>query len=202
LHISPIRMKLYLYPNGSRVEPPSEVRSFLSITLKLMLLGGLICLLVIQIHAYSRLVVPTKVLAKPADCVEETLLSLGAPARMVSELAHAVRSASIATDVPKELLIALLYTESTFDPDAVSKKGYKGLMQTPHKVPYTDASVLIGARILKDKIRLADGNIDVAVAMYKGGKDKPQAQRQAAYTMSLYRKLEGGQTSCPGTGGG
>ena len=193
-------MRLYLYPREKEV--PWAGRYFLSTGLKAILLGGLICLLIVQIHAYSRLAVPVKMATKPGDCVEETLLSLGAPKKMVDELAHAVRNASVATDVPKELLIALLYTESTFNPKAVSKKGYKGLMQTPHPVPYTDASVLIGARILRDKIRLANGDIDLAVAMYKGGKNNPQAQRQAAYTMSLFRKLEGSQASCPATSGG
>jgi len=194
-------MGLYLSSYGSRAGAPFAARHFFCISLKLMLLGGLISLLAVQMYAYSRLAIPAKAPTEAVDCVETALLSLGAPEKMVYELAQAVRSASCATNLPKELLVALLYTESTFNPDAVSKRGYKGLMQTPHKIPYTDASVLVGARILQDKLRLADGNLEVAVAMYKGGRDKPQAQRQAAYTMSLYRRLEG-QTHCPGRGGG
>ncbi len=164
-------------------------RPVVALSLKLMLLGGVICLLVMQMHAYSRLIIPARLSADPRDKVEEALSSLGAPGHMVKELAQGVRRAAAATDIPKELLVALLYTESTFNPHAVSKKGYKGLLQTPHKIPYADAAILVGARILQDKIRLADGDVEIAVAMYKGGRDKPQAVRQAAHTMGLYRKL-------------
>ncbi len=188
-HISIPTKEEWLYP-------PASGHLF-SMGLKFVLLGSLISLLVWQIHSYSRLVIPAQMPAKPLDCVGELLLKLGAPQKMVGELSQAVRSASRATHIPEELLIALLYTESAFNPNAVSKKGYKGLMQTPHKIPYTDASVLYGARILEDKLRLADGNLEVAVAMYKGGRNKPRAVREAAYTISLYRKLAG-RGFCPG----
>lgn len=157
--------------------------------LKTALLLSLVLVIVFQMHDYSRLIVPTEHRVE-ADDIEEALLSLGAPERKVEQLAEALRNASRATNLSTKLLAALVYTESTFNNDAVSKRGYKGLMQIPQDIPYPDANILVGARILEDKLRLADGDLNVALAMYKGGRDKAQAQRYAAYTIRLYNRLK------------
>jgi hypothetical protein len=164
------------------------LRLFLKTALLLMVVLVLVC----QLHEYGRLIVPIKEPMEyggEVDHVEEALLDLGAPENKVGELADAVRNASRATNLPKELLVALVHTESSFRERAVSKKGYKGLMQIPQEIPYTDAHILVGARILEDKVRLAKGDIGAALAMYKGGKDKPMAQRYAAHTIRVYDKL-------------
>ncbi len=46
-----------------------------------------------------------------------------------------------------------------------------------------------GARILEDKVRLAGGDIKIALAMYKGGADNQTAQRYADHTLGVYERL-------------
>jgi len=87
------------------------------------------------------------------------------------------------------LLVVLCYTESTFDPNAVSKKNYKGLMQTPHKTGYTDIDIMYGARILKEKMDVANGDKIKALALYKGGLNN-EAFKQATKTYDIYRKVK------------
>jgi hypothetical protein len=167
----------------------AAVSSLVRLILKIILLAALVLVLVGQMHEYSRLVLPFKECVV-ADGVEKTLLNLGAPEQRVDLLAEAVRNAARATHLPRDLLIALIFTESTFKEHAVSEKSYKGLMQIPQEIPYADANILVGARILEDKMRLAKGDLRTALAMYKGGKDKPQARRYASHTIGLYMRLK------------
>lgn len=169
----------------------SAIVGVVRLTLKFTLLLMLIFVLVHQMHDYSQLLVPIKDQreAPKTDYVAESLVSLGAPTKKIGQLSEAVQNASRATALPWQLLIALMYTESTFDEDAVSKKRYKGLMQIPQEIPYADANILVGARILEDKVRIANGDLHVALAMYKGGRDIPQARRYAAHTIAVYRRL-------------
>lgn len=170
----------------------AAMSSLVRLILKIILLGALVLVLVGQMHEYSRLVLPIKERVA-IDGVEETLHNLGAPEQRVGLLAEAVRNAARATNLPRELLIALIYTESTFKEHAVSEKSYKGLMQIPQEIPYADANILVGARILEDKMRLAKGDLRTALAMYKGGKDNPQARRYALHTIGLYMRLKDGK---------
>ena len=121
--------------------------------------------------------------------LEHMLLNLGAPSKKCPKLAKSARLASEATGLRPEIFIALMYTESTFNENAVSSKGYKGLMQTPSATfKYAEVDVMHGAMILKDKLEYSNGDLLKALALYKGG-NNPLARKYANETYALYVKL-------------
>jgi len=200
---------LSLQPMGSEdqvskvTDRCSALIGFARLTTKLALLLALVTALMYEMHEYSQLVVPIReqrmvAAEQGTDHVAETLLGLGAPEKKAGQLSEAVKNAARATDLPWQLLIALMYTESTFKENAVSEKNYKGLMQIPQEIPYPDANILVGARILEDKVRIANGDLHTALAMYKGGRDKPKARSYAAHTLAVYKRLKD-QKGGPGT---
>jgi hypothetical protein len=121
------------------------------------------------------------------DVVEETLVDLQAPKEQVPFLNRWIRSASGVTRLDPILLTCLLHTESRFKKDSVSEKGYRGEAQTKHFSEYSSVNILEGAEILRDKLSLSNGNMFEALARYKGGKDKKEAQAEAKRVLMLYR---------------
>ena len=62
-------------------------------------------------------------------------------------------------------------------------------MQTPIATKqWQDVDILIGCKILEEKIGYAKGDIRLALALYKGG-NNPMAKRQAEQVINLYRSL-------------
>lgn len=109
------------------------------------------------------------------------------------KILQAITLASRQTDLPEELLLSLMYSESSFQPKAVSSKQYQGLMQIPQKVHYPDANCLIGARIFLEKLKVTDGDYRKAIIIYKGWNiDHPEGKRQADKVLALARKLKEG----------
>lgn len=107
------------------------------------------------------------------------------------KLVSAISFASEQNRVSPDLIIALTKTESTFNPKVCSKLGYCGLMQIPHKVFYSDANILIGTRILREKIEEADGDMTKALLLYKGYPlDSQRGHQQVRKVFSLYYKLK------------
>ncbi len=49
-------------------------------------------------------------------------------------------------------------------------------------------------------MRLAKGDLQLALSMYKGGSHKPQAQKYAAHTIGIYERLRSWKQG--GTGDG
>jgi hypothetical protein len=127
-------------------------------------------------------VVPAK-----GDAVEETLIDLQAPKEHISSLNRWIRSASGVTRVDPILLACLLHTESRFKKDSVSKKGYKGEAQTIRFSQFSSVNILEGAEVFRDKLLLSKGDTLEALARYKGGKDKREAQDQAREVLRLYQ---------------
>lgn len=147
--------------------------------------------LLVQVDRFSKVFVPIKkpVITAKTDQVAAALASLGATRDKVIELGPAIRNASSSTEISPILLVALMYTESRFDKKAVSPKNYQGLMQTPWATKkWSDVDTLLGARVLKEKLRIAHGDLTEALALYKGGRN-PVARSQARETMGIYRKL-------------
>ena len=54
---------------------------------------------------------------------------------------------------------------------------------------YPEVDILHGAMILKDKLRLTNGNMFEALAMYKGGTKVMEARKQAQYVVEVYNYL-------------
>jgi hypothetical protein len=101
------------------------------------------------------------------------------------ELVQTIDFAAKKYKVSQEFIIALTSTESNFDQNAISSKGYKGLMQIPQKVP-VDANILIGVRIFIEKMRLSHGDVLKAICLYKGyGIGSREGIAQAKKVMKL-----------------
>ena len=107
----------------------------------------------------------------------------------------AVGIASKQTGLSQELILSLMYTESSLNIKAVSSKNYQGLMQIPHSNLLLhgeeDVNTLIGAKILLEKIALTQGDLRKAIVLYKG---YPPASSKgllhADKVLSLVRKLK------------
>lgn len=110
------------------------------------------------------------------------------------KLVNAIGFASQQNNISPDLIIALTWTESNFNAKALSCCNggkYKGLMQIPHAVFYTDANILIGTRILREKINYAKGDMIKAILMYKGYPlDSSRGHEQVRKVFVLYRKLK------------
>jgi soluble lytic murein transglycosylase-like protein len=160
-------------------------------TVKLFILVFCVIFLNTQFTEMSRVAVPVLVSQENSvDPTEVALLSLGAPRKEVKELTRAVRIASQATNFAEKLTVAVIYTESRFNRNAVSSAGYKGIAQTPtatFKYPAVDA--LHGMSILRDYYN-ATGNLEDALTLYKGGKlTNNTARGYARETIRIYENL-------------
>lgn len=87
-----------------------------------------------------------------------------------------------------------MYSESSFNPKAISSKQYQGLMQIPksnlllHKEE--DVNTLIGAKILIEKLAITKGDMKTALILYKGWElTDPKGKQQAEKVLSLARRL-------------
>jgi hypothetical protein len=92
------------------------------------------------------------------------------------------------------LFACLIEKESEFNILAVSKKGYKGLGQTPvamRKQGYEIVDLVLAACILREKLNsgYAKGNMLKALQLYKGGKN-PEALKYAKETYDLYKEIK------------
>jgi len=155
----------------------------------------LVCVSVLWVyfHRPAELIISAEV--QPAsqqqvDRVKQALSKLGAPLDKIEDLATAIKGASASAQVSPILLVALMYTENeSFDYKAVSEKGYKGLMQTPWaSMRWADVDILLGAKILQEKLELSGNDLLEGLRLYKGGKNRT-ATRQAKRTMAVYEKL-------------
>jgi soluble lytic murein transglycosylase len=103
---------------------------------------------------------------------------------MAAPFRHIVRDAAARTGLAEELLLAVIYVESRFRADAVSRVGAQGLMQL---MPGTAAAmgrrlglddtdahdpvfnVMAGSHFLADLFRRFDGDAELALAAYNAG---------------------------------
>jgi soluble lytic murein transglycosylase-like protein len=114
---------------------------------------------------------------------------LGCPGHQIREVQYGIEIASNRTGIGGVLLSTLLYTESNFKRDAISPKGYRGIGQTPTAtMKYVEVDILHGAMILRDKLRLTNGNMFEALALYKGG-NNPVAKKQARQVIQIYNEV-------------
>jgi hypothetical protein len=158
----------------------------LELTFKFILITACVmCLL----YATSRSERMFSILLPPAerDVVQETLVDLQAPRERVPFLDRWIRSASSMTRLDPILLCCLFHTESRFKKEAVSTKGYKGEAQTKRFSQYSSVNILEGAETLREKLSQSKGDMFEALARYKGGKDKKEAQDEAREVLKLYQ---------------
>lgn len=122
-----------------------------------------LCILYTFMQAY-KVIIPITLVT-----VNLTLEKLKVVGVNSKELASVIDFASRKYGHSPELIIALTQTESHFNDKAVSSMGYNGLMQVPQRVP-SDANILIGSRILREKLAITNGDIRKALFLYKGYK--------------------------------
>jgi soluble lytic murein transglycosylase-like protein len=126
-----------------------------------------------------------------------------------SRFGNIIAEAGRKWNVRPELIRAIIAVESKFNPQAISKRGARGLMQlmpdTGKRFAAGDlfdprANVLAGTRYLRALLDLFDENIELAVAAYNAGEQSvikagyriPQNPETRAYVpavMAQYRQL-------------
>ncbi len=109
-----------------------------------------------------------------------------------------------------ELVQAVVYVESSYDPDARSHAGCIGLMQLKPSTARRygidnawppEANILAGTRYLRDLLRMFDGDKRLALAGYNAGENAvlrnhrripnyPETQRYVRKVMKYYRLLK------------
>ena len=132
---------------------------------------------------------PVSMVAK-ASLSEQALVLLDAPKKDIKELSLAVESAAKLTNICPVLITVLMYTESTFKKDAISSKGYKGLMQTDWAtMKWADVDTLYGVKMLTEKLEYSKGDLHLAIALYKGGNNNA-SKNFADATLKLYSSIK------------
>ena len=165
------------------------------ISAKVLILLALIGNVVYELNTfYSGLPIPVAMVEKKTDDTRVTemkdiLTKLGCPSSKLQSMSTAIIKGADDINVDPKLIAALVRTESDFDMTAVSSKGYKGLMQTPVATKqWADVDILIGCKILQEKMGYAKGDMRHALALYKGG-NNPMAKRQAEEVIALYKQI-------------
>jgi Transglycosylase SLT domain. len=154
-----------------------------------ILIVALLIVVMVQTINLSSLVHPVQSLSTSINPLQEAAIreGLGDPGE---KILNAVSVASKQTKLSEPLLLSLMHSESSFDTRAVSSKNYQGLMQIPQKVPWVDVNVLIGARILLEKLTATRGNVRAAIVLYKGWPlSSAEGNRQASKVIDLANKL-------------
>ncbi len=114
------------------------------------------------------------------------------PARMkknfsTKEYDHIIRKATEKYDVDFSLIKAVIEAESNFDPEAVSKKGAKGLMQImPGNFQYLSVqdpfnpaqNIMGGVKYLQELLRRYENKLPLVLAAYNAGPEAVDQYRQ------------------------
>jgi hypothetical protein len=110
----------------------------------------------------------------------------------INALSKDIYIAATSKNIDPVLFACLIYTESQYKITAKSNKGYKGLAQTPKaamKTGYELGDLVYGACVLDEKMKVAKGNVEMALALYKGG-NNPAAHKYAKEVLELHAKIK------------
>ncbi|NTZ83683.1 lytic transglycosylase domain-containing protein [Burkholderia metallica] len=128
---------------------------------------------------------------------------------VASSFADVIAEASLAFNIPPELLRAVIDVESGYNPKAVSDKGARGLMQlmpeTARRFSGGDMfdprdNVLTGARYLRFLLDLFKENVELTLAAYNAGENAviragyripsmPQTRDYVPRVLARYKRL-------------
>ncbi len=143
-----------------------------------------------QANDIALLIHPVKAQVQKQNSLQTAAIEVGIGDPGVKVI-NAVELAARQTPLGEPFLLALIHSESGFNPNAISKKNYKGLAQVPFAVFYEDANVLIGARIFMEKLEITKGNYHKAIILYKGWPiDHPEGIRQADKVLNLTKRIK------------
>jgi soluble lytic murein transglycosylase-like protein len=151
-------------------------------------------------HRIATIVFAVAALAAPAFASPKAdirpvsqLAAQAFPAPMPKYLAGIINEAAQKYSVDPNLIAAMAFRESAFNPNAVSSRGAQGLMQlmpkTARSLGVRDSfdprdNVFGGTRYLKTLLDRFDGNVDLTLAAYNAGpelvsKVGPRPNREA-----------------------
>ena len=121
------------------------------------------------------------------------------------EIANAVRNASKKYDVDPNLILAVIQTESNFNPNAKSKVGAMGLMQImPSNFKHLGVSngynieenINAGTKLLREYMNKYEGDIEMALMAYNGGPTR-MANRGVKCVNDIYKMPKETQNYVP-----
>jgi hypothetical protein len=154
-----------------------------------------------------------------SDVTTRGATTTSAPARVprgkdldTSRFAEVIAQAGRKWHVRTELLRAIIAVESKFNPQAVSRRGARGLMQLMPQTAQRFAAgnlfdpkinVLAGAQYLRVLLNLFDDDVELAVAAYNAGEQSvikagyripaiPETRAYVPAVMARYRRLISG----------
>jgi soluble lytic murein transglycosylase-like protein len=145
-------------------------------------------------------------LAIPAMAATTPQLAVNSfPVAMPQYLATIISDAGAQFKVDPNLIAAMAFKESRFNPTAVSWRGAQGILQlmpnTAKSLGVTDSfdakqNVFGAAKYIKYLLDRFDGNIDMAVAAYNAGpervaKEGPRATAEAIDYVAVVKNLYG-----------
>jgi hypothetical protein len=159
--------------------------------MKTVIVTMLILLSVIALHQTSRILIPVAFVQSDTR-IEQCLAHVGVPNKEIKDIARGVRLASLHHKLSPEFMIALAQTESNFKKYAISSKQYKGYTQIPYALYEPSENFLIGARIMREKLAMTNGNVRQAICLYKGyGRiDHPRGLEQADRVLKIYKEIQ------------
>ena len=121
-----------------------------------------------------------------------------------------IKEASSTYRIPTELIHAVISVESNYNPNAVSSKGARGLMQlmpaTARRFGTNNASdprqnILTGSRYLRWLLDFFDEDVELAIAAYNAGEAAvvkaghkiprfTETQRYVPKVLSIYKRVK------------
>jgi len=107
--------------------------------------------------------------------IEQNLGDLGATEKEIKRYSKSIKVASETTNIDDRIIVAVTQQESSFKLNAVSPKGYKGLMQTRiASMEHPEVDIMMGAVELRKWIKYRGGDLTYALASYNGGTNPPK----------------------------
>ena len=153
----------------------------------------------------ASVIIAPKRVALPLDAQQRAVASFitrkyGVSSEVVQELVRTAFAAGKQFGVDPLLVVAIMAVESSFNPIAESVAGAKGLMQIIpryHLEKFTDfggeqavfdprVNILVGARIVREYLLMASGDLFTALQTYAGA----LGDRDAAYTKRVLNEKD------------
>jgi soluble lytic murein transglycosylase-like protein len=139
---------------------------------------------VVAMVSAKRTATPSNVSAQPPDAFVSSAVRIGRTPMLgyttVGKFSAAIDHASLVYGVDPRLISAVIKAESAFNPQAVSPKGARGLMQlmpdTARRYGVLDVhdpqqNILGGTAYLRDLIKQFDNRLDLVLAAYNAGEN-------------------------------
>ena len=106
--------------------------------------GALLLWSTIVIVKMTNIITPITI----TDIHSEIVTDLQSDYGISKKMAEAIYKVYIISEYSPDFIAQLILSESSFNPHAISPKGYKGILQTPTKTGYLKTDMLHGIEIL------------------------------------------------------